>query len=213
VGKIHDNLYFEQHGKFLGGKSLGAIADVNNLQTIAMVNYAAEQFSTTQGKNQWHYMYETPEKTWTEMPRYSAIDNNGAWETGPAQFVSAFSMAPGKCAGNCDGSGVARVWIATNPGTISIRGRALNSSGRGGDTTLAVNLVSGGNITQIWPSQAGSQSIGSADQVGYATNVDNVRVAAGDSIRFEVHATGGSSNGSVSWTPSIGYVAATTSGR
>jgi hypothetical protein len=213
VGKIHNNLYFEQHGKFLGGKSIGSIADVNNLQTTTTPNYAAEQFSTTQGKNQWRYVYESSQATWAEMPHYSASDNNGAWETSPAQFVNAFNMAPGNCTGSCDGSGVARVWVATNPGTISIRGHALNPSGQGGEMTLSVNLVSGRNVTQIWPSQGGRQLIAGTDHVGYATNVDNVEVAAGDSIRFEVHASGETSNGLLSWTPSVGYVADKTGGN
>jgi hypothetical protein len=212
-GKIHNNLYFEQHGKFLGGRSIGSIADVNNLQTTTTPNYAAEQFSTTQGKNQWRYMYESPQSTWIEMQHYSASDRNGAWQTSPAQYVSAFNMAPGSCTGSCDGSGVARVWVATNPGTISIRGRALNASGQGGEMTVAINLVSGRNITQIWPRRGGEQSIAAADHVGYATNVDNVQVAAGDSVRFEVHASGETSNGSLSWTPSVGYLADKTAGN
>jgi hypothetical protein len=207
VGKIHDNLFFEQHGKFLDGKSIGSIEDVNNLQTTATANYAAEQFSTTQGKNQWRYMYESSPSTWTEMPHYSAGDRNGAWHTSPAQYVSAFNMAPGNCTGSCNGSGVAREWVATNPGTISIRGHALSSIEQGGEMTLTINLVSGRNVTQIWPRQGGGQSIAGADHVGYATNVDNVQVAAGDSIRFEVHASGETSNGYLSWTPSVGYVA------
>jgi hypothetical protein len=211
-GKIHNNLYFEQHGKFLGGKSIRSIADVNNLQTTTTPNYAAEQFSTTQGKNQWRYLYESSQATWAEMPHYSASDNNGAWETSPAQYVSAFNMAPGNCTGSCDGSGVARVWVAKNPGAISIRGHALSSSGQGGEMMVAINLVSGRGVMQIWPSQGGGKSIAGADQVGYATNVDNVQVAAGDSIRFEVHASGKTSNGALSWTPSVGYVADKTAG-
>jgi hypothetical protein len=213
AGKVQDNLYFEPHGKFLGGKSIGSITNVNNLQTTTTANYAAERFSTMQGKNQWRYMYEIPHATWTDMPRYSASDNNGAWETGPTQFVRAFNLAPGTCTGSCDGSGVARVWVATSPGAVSIRGLALNSSGQGGEMTLAVNLVSGRNVTQIWPSQGGRQSMAGIDQVGYATNIDNVQVAAGDSIRFEVHANGQISNGLVSWTPSIGYVAHKTAAK
>ncbi len=213
AGKVHDNLYFEPYGKFLGGKSIGSIANVNNLQTTTTANYAAEQFSTMQGKGQWRYMYESPGATWTEMPYYSASDNNGAWETSSAQFVSAFNMAPGNCTGGCDGNGVARVWVATNPGTVSIRGHALNSSGQGGEMRLAVNLVSGRNVTQIWPSEGRRQLIAATDQAGYATDVDNVQVAAGDSIRFEVHANGETSNGYLSWTPSVGYVARKSAGN
>lgn len=208
AGTIRNNLYFEQHGRFLGGKNIGSISDANNILTTAAANYAAEQFSRTQGKNQWRYMYETPEATWTEMPYYSASGNNGAWESSAAQYVSAFIMAPGNCAGNCDESGVARVWVATHPGTISIRGHVLNSNGQGAaGVSVAVNLVSGRNVTQVWPSQGGKELIAGADQVGYATEVDNVQVAAGDVLRFEVHASGDPAGDAVSWTPSVGYVA------
>ncbi|MGC1422711.1 MAG: hypothetical protein WA815_10225 [Terracidiphilus sp.] len=207
AGMVRNNLFFEPHGKFLAGQNIGSIADVNNLQTTMAANYAAEQFSAAQGKNQWRYVYETPETAWTEMPYYSASDNNGSWETNEAQYVSAFLMAPGNCAGNCDASGVAREWVATRSGNISIRGHVLRSGGQGGaGMTVAVNLVSGRNQTPIWPSQGGKQLIAGTDQLGYATDVDNVQVAAGDVLRFEVHADRGNSNDSVSWTPSVGYV-------
>ena len=71
----------------------------------------------------------------------------------------------------------------------------------------AVDLVSGRNATRIWPSQSAMQLIAGTDQLGYATDVDNVQVAAGDVIRFEVHGSGDSASDTVSWTPSIGYVA------
>jgi hypothetical protein len=84
----------------------------------------------------------------------------------------------------------------------------LKSNGKGGaGMTVADNLVSGRNVTQIWPSQGGKQLITGTDQVGYATDADNVQVAAGNVLRFEVHADGETSNESVSWTPSVGYLA------
>ena len=68
-----------------------------------------------------------------------------------------------------------------------------------------VSLVQGRNSTLIWPSES-KQLIPRAEQVGYATDVDDVQVAAGDVIRFEVHGNGDGVNDAVSWTPSIGYV-------
>lgn len=206
VGKIRDNLYFEPHGRFFGGKSIGSIANVGNLQTAFVANYAAEQFSATQGKNQWRYLYQTPDSNWEEMPHYSATDN-GAWESKPGQYVSAFGMAPGSCTAVCDASGVARVWVAVHAGTVSIRGLVVAAGGESGTSvTAAINLVSGRNVIPIWPRQGGRPLVEAAEQLGTATDVDNIHVAAGDSIRFEVY---GSSNGggdAVSWTPSIGYV-------
>jgi hypothetical protein len=205
AGKIRNNLYFEPRGRFFSGKNIGSIASVSNVQTTLAANYAAEQFSTTQGTNQWHYLYQNPDSTWAEIPHYSAT-NVGEWETKPGQFVSAFTMAPGSCSTSCDASGVARVWVAVHPGTVSIRGFVLMAGGDGGSgVTVAINLVSGRNVIPIWPSQGGKRMIEASGQSGTATNVDNVQVAAGDTIRFEVHGSGDGA-GAVSWTPSIGYV-------
>jgi len=207
AGKIRNNLYFEPHGRFFGGKSIGSIANVGNLQTTLAANYAAEQFSATQGKNQWRYQYQTPDSNWTEMPHYSATDI-GAWETKPGQYVSAFTMAPGNCTAGCDVSGVARVWVAVHPGTVSIRGFLMGAGGESGTSmTAAINLVSGRNVIPIWPNQGGKMLIEASNHAGLSTDVDNVQVAAGDTIRFEVHSNGSSASDAVSWTPSIGYVA------
>ncbi len=207
AGKVRNNLYFEPRSRFFGGKSIASVANTNNLQTALAANYAAEQFSGTQGRNQWRYMYETADSTWTGMPYFSASDNNGAWETAAAQYVSAFNMAPGTCEGSCESNGVARVWVAPRAGTISIRGQVLRADGQGGTgLTAAVNLVSGKNSTQIWPTQGGRQLIAATDQAGFATAIDNVQVSAGDMIRFEVRGNADSSNEKLSWTPSIGYV-------
>jgi hypothetical protein len=207
TGKVRNNLYFEPHGRFFGGKSIGSIANVGNLQTTLVANYAAEQFSATQGKNQWRYQYQTPDSNWAEMPHYSTTDI-GAWETKPGQYVSAFTMAPGSCTAGCDVSGVARVWVAVRSGTVSIRGLVVAAGGESGTgVTASINLVSGRNVSPIWPSQGGKRMIEAAEQSGIATDVDNVQVATGDTIRFEVHGNGNSASDAVSWTPSIGYVA------
>lgn len=209
AGMIRNNLYFEPHGKFFSGRNIGSISNVNNLGTMVVANFAAEQFSAAQGKNQWRYQYETANGTWADMPRYAATDNNGAWEAGTSQYVSAFNMAAAVCTGNCN-SGVARAWVAPHAGTVSIRGRVLKSNGQSGTgMKAAVNFVSGRNTISLWPGQGGKQLIAGTDQSGYATDVDNVQVAAGDVIRFEVHGSEDSANDVVSWTPSIGYVGAT----
>ncbi len=207
AGKIRNNLYFEPHGRFFGGKSTSSIANVGNLQTTLAANYAAEQFSSTQGKNQWRSLYQTPDSTWAEMPHYTATDN-GAWEAKPGQFISAFTMALGSCTAGCDVSGVARAWVATHPGTVSIRGLVVpvgEESGTGVST--AINLVSGRNVIPLWPSQGGRRMIEAAEQSGISTDVDNIQVATGDTIRFEVHGSSDGAASAVSWTPSIGFVA------
>ena len=207
AGKIRNNLYFEPHGRFFSGKRISSIANIGNVQTSFSANYAAEQFSATQGKNQWHYLYQAPDSTWAEMPHYIAADT-GAWEAKPGQFISAFTMAPGSCTAACEVNGVARAWVAIHPGTVSIRGLMVAvDQASGTRVTAAINLVSGRNVIPIWPSPSGRQLVDALDQTGSATDVDNIQVAAGDTIRFEVHGITNGASAAVSWTPSIGYVA------
>lgn len=206
-GSVQNNLYTELTGGFFAGRNINSITTSNNLLTLRAPHYAAEQFSSTQGKNQWRYMYEGSESRWTNLPSYSATDYNGAWEISPARYISAFNLAPASCTGSCDTGGVARVWVAPRSGTISIRGRILKSDARGGSGVYAVvNHVSGRSVTQIWPASGGKQLVAGTDQVGYATDVDYISVAAGDMIRFEVTANGDNAYDTASWTPSVGYI-------
>jgi hypothetical protein len=200
-GKIHDNLYFEQHGQFLAGRNITSIADSNELPTATMADFAAEQFSRTQGKSQWHYMYESGDSTWSDMQQYSAGLENGAWRASDSRYVSAFNLAPAHT------GGVARAWVAPRSGIISIRGLAWQIDGTSGQKLDAViNQVSGRNVTQIWSAATGERLTAASGQFGYETNVNAIPVSEGDVIRFEVHPAGGRTSGVVSWTPSIGYV-------
>jgi hypothetical protein len=205
-GSIKNNLFTEPNGRFFAGENIGSMTSSNNLSTSSGSNYAAEQFSSIQGKNQWRYMYERSESTWTKISGYSPLEYNGAWEVSPTQYVSAFNLAPAGCTGACDTGSVARVWVAPQGGTISIRGRVLKADSHGGaGVYAAINLVSGRNVTQVWPASGGKQLVTGTDRVGYATNVDGVSVAPGDMIRFEVNANRDNSYNTTSWTPSIAY--------
>jgi hypothetical protein len=162
-----------------------------------------------QGKNQWRYESESRESIWTKMKEYSSTDFNGAWEASPTKYISAFTMSPGSCkaSAKCTEGAVARVWVAPYRGTVRIRGRVLSAGNETGTgVNAAINVVSGKNVTQIWPASAGRQQIASADQVGYSTNVDEVQVVPGEKIRFEVHSNGDNPANPVSWTPSVGYI-------
>ena len=208
TGNVRNNLYIELEGKFFAGQNVASISNAKNLTTSITPSFAAAQFSSAQGKNQWRYLYEPSESTWTNMPVFSTTDYNGAWEVSPAQYVSAFNLAPASCSGSCDTGGVARAWVAPRDGTVSIRGQVLKSDERGGSGVDAViHLVSGRTVTQIWPASGGKQLIAGTDHVGFATDADNVQVSAGDMIRFEVTANGDNSHDTVSWTPSVAYVA------
>lgn len=208
-GTVRDNIYFESHGKFFEGRSVASVTNLHNAQTWKIADYAAEEFSSIQGKNQWRYMFEPAESTWKNMRKFSATDFNGAWEASPSEYISAFTMSPGSCKDDdsCAAGAVARVWVAPQRGTVRIRGRVLAlDRGIASGVTAVINLVSGKNVTQLWPAPDGPQQIAAADQEGYATNVDEVRVVPGEMIRFEVHSNGNGPNNAVSWTPSVGYI-------
>jgi hypothetical protein len=206
-GKIVNNLFFEEHGRFLAGKNIALISNVNQRQTTNAANYAAELFSPVQGKNQWRYLYQGSDSTWNELPRYSATLEHGAWIKGEAQYVSAFNLLPAGCSRSCTTGGVARAWVAPRSGTISIRGRVLMADGSDGDGAQAsISLVSSRGVAQIWPADGGRQSVDPADAAGFGTDVDSIHVQQGDVVRFEVHASGDNPNDPVSWTHSVGYV-------
>jgi plastocyanin len=205
-GTIRNNFYTESTGSFFAGGNIGSVTNSENLSTSLVPSYAAEDFSPTQRKNHWRYMYEQSDSTWTNIPRFSPTDHNGAWEVNPSQFVSAFELAPATSSETANTGGVARVWVAPRTGTISIRGHVLKSDAGGGAGVYAVvNLVSGKNVTRIWPATGEKQLIAGNDQSGYATDVKSVSVAAGDQVRFEVTANGDSTHDTVSWTPSVAY--------
>jgi hypothetical protein len=203
---IQNNLYSEKNGPFFEGGNDVSIATSNNLPTSTVPNYAAEEFSSTQGLNGWRYMYEPAALTWKDLPNYSPTDYNGAWEVNPAQYVSAFELTPASCIGRRNIGGVARVWVAPRNGLVNIRGRVLKSDAGGGTGVFAeINLVSGRRVSQIWPASGSGQLIAGSDQVGFATDVNNVYVNAGDMIRFEISANGENSYDKASWTPAVGY--------
>jgi hypothetical protein len=208
-GKIRNNLYFEKYGRFLNGKNLKSVIALNQTETISIASYAAEQFSASQGKYQWHYVYKSADADWKELPRYSSALDNGAWQTSSRQYVSAFNLSPGECTGNCGSGGVARVWVAPRAGTVNIRGALLKADGSSGSGINAViNLVTGRNVTQIWPGAKGKRMLNGTGPSGYETDVDGIQVSEGDVLRFEVHGNSDRAADVVSWTPSIGYVAA-----
>jgi hypothetical protein len=76
----------------------------------------------------------------------------------------------------------------------------------GNGAQASINLVSSRGVMQIWPAEGGRQSIAPTDDAGIGTDVDSIRVAQGDVVRFEVRANGDNAHDAVSWTPSIGYL-------
>jgi hypothetical protein len=206
-GAITNNLYTESTGSFFAGGNIGSVANSNNLSISSASSYAAEEFSPTQGKNHWRYMYQPSDSAWTNIPHFSGNGYKASWQVSPGQFVSAFDLAPASGPAARETGGVARVWSAPTRGAISIRGHVLKSDTRGGSGVYAaIKLVSASGVTQIWPATGGKQLLAGNDTAGYATNVNYVSVAPGDQIRFEVSANGDNAHDTVSWTPSVGYI-------
>jgi Periplasmic copper-binding protein (NosD) len=208
-GLIRDNLYTETKGSnFFAGGNIASVKNSDNLSISTVSNYAAEGFSSKQAKNQWRYMYQSSASTWLNIPYYVSSDNIiGFWEVSPSQYISAFKLAPAGNAGMPDTGGVARVWVAPRSGIISIRGRVLKSDAGGGSGVYAaIDLVSGKDVTRIWPAKGGKQLIAGKDQSGYSADVNNISVEAGDQVRFEVTANGDNAHDVVSWSPSVGYI-------
>jgi len=206
-GKIVNNLFFEEHGRFLAGKNIALISNLNQRQTTSAATYAAEHFSPVQGKNEWRYLYQSGDSTWNDLPQYSATLEHGAWIKGEAQYVSAFNLLPASCSRACTTGGVARAWVAPRSGLISIRGRVLMPDGSDGDGAQAsISLVSSRGVSQIWPAEGGRQTVAPTDESGFGTDVDSIHVQQGDVVRFEVHANGDNQHDLVSWTPSVGFV-------
>ncbi len=161
---------------------------------------AANGYGGTQGANNWSYQYTSNGGgQWNNLLYDSTI---GTWTISGSGYSQGYSLVnqfdehPGECA-SC---WVARAWTAPTSGVVSIRGRVLKQNTRGGDGVGATITKNG---TPIW----GRQTIAYNDQVGLATDVDNVSVNAGDVIRFVVD-LGGSNNAydGTSWDPSIVYV-------
>ena len=112
AGKVRNNLYFEPHGKFFGGKSIGSVANMNNVQTTLAANYAAEQFSATQGKNQWRYMYETlirPGRRCHTTPQATTMEHGRRRST----ICECVQHGAGNVQGVANANGVARVWVCS----------------------------------------------------------------------------------------------------
>jgi len=207
-GLIRDNLYTEPKGSvFFAGGNIASVKNSDNLSISTVSNYAAEGFSAKQAKNQWRYIYQSSASTWSNIPYYVSSDNIGFWEVSPSQYISAFQLAPAANTGSPDTGSVARVWVAPRAGTISIRGRVLKSDAGGGSGVYAaIDVVSGKDVTRIWPAKGGKQFVAGNDQAGYSADVNSISVLAGDQVRFEVTANGGNAHDTVSWTPSVGYI-------
>ncbi|QGQ95203.1 hypothetical protein EHS13_10045 [Paenibacillus psychroresistens] len=201
-GSLTNNFYNEGSLPFLSGDNISQITATNNINANSGLYNAMNGFSSTQGSGAWTYQYKPSGGSWSNLPYYNAAERNWYQDTvNPSnQKVSVSELHPGTCAA-CD---VARVWTAPSAGTISIRGHLLKTDIGGGDGVLARITKNG---SRIWPASA-DQTITYNDQSGVDSNLDNLIVAAGDLIRFEVGSNSTNSNDTTSWAPSIAYTSA-----
>jgi hypothetical protein len=197
TGTASGNLYYEPGGLVTAGSGTHSWSISNNKPvSSAGAFHAGEGFGSTQGAGGWGYQTFNG----TSYSNLSFDSTNGWWGTS-AGYVSRFDQLPTASST----AYVARTWTAPKAGTVSLRGRVFKNDTTGDGVRARITH----NGTKIWPTAGSTQSISAADRTGVATDVDNISVAAGDVIRFEVNAGASGANGGdlTSWAPGIGYTA------
>jgi hypothetical protein len=194
TGAIRDNVYVEPTG-FLntchGGDFTGFTVTNNApLASTASGFHAGQQFRGDQLTNGWTYQYSDQTNAWSNLTFDEAA---GAWRHPSGASVTRFEQQPAAC-GDCR---VARAWTAPEPGTVTVRGRALTSTPGGSDVTARITL----NGATVW----GPHRITAGDRQGTGTDIHRLPVATGDIVRFEVSADADAD--AVSWVPMIAYPA------
>ena len=197
TGSVQNNLYYDTpqtSNTFCHNCTYFTQTNNTSISAGSDLFNAGEQFSSTQGKNQWSYKYWNG-SSWVDM---SYDSTSGRWNSASGAWISQFDETPD----NCNGCLTARWWTAPKSGNISIRGWVLKNSTGGNGVNVAIVK----NATWLLPTGGYPGSpLGANDQIGFATSVDTT-VNQGDVIIFLVD--GGSSDNShdiVSWAPSIGY--------
>lgn len=158
---------------------------------------AAEEFSYTQGSNNWYY------RTWTAgVGTFDMIwnpDQSGHWRG--THSYDAIWMYNGNLYLHPDNDQAMLEWIAPDNGTISIIGEVKKNDINGGDG-VAVSIWK--NDTMIWPTNGSWLNIAYNDNVGTDHNF-KISVSAGDKISFRVDE--GSNNGydTTLWNTAIMY--------
>ncbi len=195
TGTIHDNLYWEPGGFTSGSADFSGFTFTNNKSVAAAGNfyYAADGFSGTQGANGWSYQSSSDGTQWDNLS-YDNASQTWLPVGGGIPQVYQFEIHPA----GCTSCWAARSWTAPVAGTVSIRGRVLKSDAGGGNGIVA-------RVTKNTSPIIGNQTIAYNDQSGVDMNADNVTVAAGDIIRFEVNDNGSSDYDRTSWVPEVVY--------
>lgn len=175
-----------------GAPNLTNVTQSNNL-SASSIYPSAWHFSGTQGDFGWRHQSYSGTGVWTDMPTFSSPDSR--WSAGAGSSIDAFTLTPGVGSSQW----VARTWIAPNAGTVVITGRAFMNDVNAPSADVLIEK----NGASVWPTGGGYQSISAGDRDGVTSNI-TLSVAAGDVIRFVVHANY-AANAVVGWAPSISY--------
>lgn len=178
----------------LGDKHFDINAYVKNVIVSAAATdiYSASlDYSSNQGSNNWYYK-EWNGSSYTDM----------TWNAGSKKWVGAYTYG-GMWSPffiHPDTNDAVKVWKATKPGTVQIKGRVYKWDIAGGDG-VRVKIMKNG--TQLWPS-SGWQTIAYNDNTGLVHG-PIVNVATGDNIYLIVNQNGNSSYDSTVWDAMVSY--------
>jgi hypothetical protein len=192
TGVIRDNVVYEPgrplyHGEFANFELR------NNLQASEPLANSMASFGPKQGENGWHYQLRQADGSLVDLPYYDAgrqvwtmSDNDlTVWISRFEQFV-AESTCP-----------AVRSWKAPHAGNVAIRSRAIRTYG---DTAFAAKITLNGKV--LWEAPAEPD----AERAGYEANLDNLAVAAGDVLCFEVTGPCRFLADAISWAQTVAYI-------
>lgn len=171
---------------------IGSTAPLTKLPSYKL----SENFSTTQGQNQWYYM-QSNGTTYTNMT-WNQANNNWKGDYTWNLISKLPSLHP-------DTNDTVIAWKAPSSGTVVLKGNPRKDNTGGGD---GVNVKIVKNSSQLWPA-SGWQFIGATDKVGVIYNTTTY-VYQNDIIYFIVNKNGNNSYDGTLWNPTIDYIPGTT---
>ncbi|MHB9032434.1 MAG: hypothetical protein ACYC6L_05245 [Anaerolineae bacterium] len=193
TGVIRDNLMFEPgrplyHGEFV------KFDLVNNLQADGPLYNAMHGFSGEQGANGWQYQIKRGSGKWQNVTNW--LEGAHAWAEGAGDYSAWFNRME-QWAGSDDVT-TARTWQAPRDGTVTVRSRAGKFLPGGAPASVQITL-NGQALSD-------KQAVPVGDWAGIEVNLMEVKVKAGDLLRFEASGAGKDMTDAVSWAPTVAYI-------
>ncbi|MHB1355882.1 MAG: hypothetical protein ACYCZF_07875 [Anaerolineae bacterium] len=193
TGIIRDNVAFEPGRPLLHGEFTN-FQLINNLQASRPLANSMAGFSATQGENGWRYQLRQADGSLIDLPFYDAERQVWTQSADDAVvWISRFEQlaAEGSCA-------AVRSWTAPSDGNVAIRSRVIRSNGKNSPMPAQITL----NGAVIW----GPPTEADPERAGYEAHLDNLAVAAGDVLRFEVAGPSRDLADGISWAQTIAYI-------